>query len=220
MEWRLLASLAERERREILAAARRRSFDRGEVLVHDGDPADSLHLIVEGRVAVQVSTPSGEQATLNILSPGDYFGELSLVRQDRERRRTASVVALEPVTTLVVSAATFDALCARDPTFDQLLISALAGRIEQLSARLLDALYTGLDRRLYRCLVELANVYGPGEDPVIIPLTQQHLADLVGGARPTVNQVLRKLNEQEIVELQRGRVIVYDASALRRKAGR
>ena len=81
-EWGLLSSLTDTDRREILDAARRRAFGRGEVLVHEGDPADSLHLIAEGRVAVGVSTPSGEQATLNILSQGDYFGELSLVRRD------------------------------------------------------------------------------------------------------------------------------------------
>jgi len=220
MEWGLLASLAESDRQEILTAARRRIFARGEVLVHDGDPADSLHLIAEGRVAVMVSTSAGERATLNLLSPGDYFGELSLVRHNRDRRRSADVVALEPTTTLVVSAAAFDALCARDPSFDQLLVSALARRVEQLSSRLLDALYVGLDRRLCRCLVDLANVYGPGEGPAIIPLTQEHLAGLVGGTRPTVNQILQKLSAQEVIELQRGRVIVCDAVTLRRKAGR
>ena len=218
MEWGLLASLSEGDRREVIDAARRRSFARGEVLLHDGDPADSLHLIAEGRVAVVVSTPAGDRATLNILSPGDYFGELSLVRHDRDRRRSATVVALEPTATLAVSAATFDALCARDPAFDQLLVTALARRVEQLSSRLLDALYLGLDRRLCRCLVDLADVYGPGEESATIPLTQEHLADLVGGTRPSVNQILHKLSAQHIIEVHRGRLTVRDPAALRRKA--
>src|SRR3954447_21258788 len=93
--------------------ARPRSFARGEVLVHEGDPADSLHLIESGRVAVRIATPTGERATLNILSPGDYFGELSLVRRWGDRHRTATVVALEPTATLVVSVAAFDELCRK-----------------------------------------------------------------------------------------------------------
>src|SRR4051812_38589803 len=133
MEWGLLSSLAEDDRREIISAARHRTFARGEVLVHEGDPADSLHLVAAGRVAVRVSTPSGERATLNILSAGDYFGELSLVRRGGDRHRTATVVALEPTETLVISVATFDQLCARHPSFDQILVAALARRVEQLS---------------------------------------------------------------------------------------
>jgi CRP/FNR family transcriptional regulator, cyclic AMP receptor protein len=219
MEWGLLSSLSEDERRHIVEAARRRSFARGEVLVHEGDPADSLHLIAAGRVAIRVATPDGDRATLNILSPGDYFGELSLVRRDGVRVRSATVVALEPTETLVISAATFDELRARQPAFGQLLVAALARRVEQLSAQLLDALYVGLDRRLYRCLLDLARVYGDGGDVATIPLTQEHLADLVGGTRPSVNQILQRLSAQEIVELQRGRVIVRDTAALRRKAG-
>jgi CRP-like cAMP-binding protein len=219
MEWGLLSSLPDDDRQQILAAARRRSFARGEVLVHEGDPADSLHLIESGRVAVRVSTPTGERATLNILSPGDYFGELSLVRRVGDRHRSATVVALEPTDTLVVSVTTFEELCRQRPEFDQLLIAALARRVEQLSGRLLDALYVGLDRRLYRCLLDLARVYGAedGSDATI-PLTQEHLADLVGGTRPTVNQILQKLSAQSIVEVQRGRVVIRDSAALRRKA--
>src|SRR3954464_1502674 len=103
MEWGLLSSLPDEDRQQIVSAARHRSFARGEVLVHEGDPADSLHLISSGRVAVRVSTPSGERATLNILSPGDYFGELSLVRRGGDHSRSATVVALEPTETLVIS---------------------------------------------------------------------------------------------------------------------
>jgi CRP-like cAMP-binding protein len=219
MEWGLLSSLSDDDRQQVISAARRRSFERGEVLVHEGDPADSLHLIDSGRVAVRVSTPAGERATLNILSPGDYFGELSLVRRGGDRHRSATVVALEPTETLVVSVAAFDELSRRQPGFDQLLVAALARRVEQLSGRLLDALYTGLDRRLYRCLLDLARVYGTDDGgDATIPLTQEHLADLVGGTRPSVNQILQRLSTQNIVELQRGRVVIRDAAALRRKA--
>ena len=220
MEWGLLSSLSEDDRQQVITAARRRSFERGEVLVHEGDPADSLHLIDSGRVAVRVSTPTGERATLNILSPGDYFGELSLVRRGGDRHRSATVIALEPTETLVVSVTAFDELCRRQPAFDRLLVAALARRVEQLSGRLLDALYIGLDRRLYRCLLDLARVYGGQDngDAATIPLTQEHLADLVGGTRPSVNQILQKLSAQKIVELQRGRVVIRDAPRLRRKA--
>src|SRR4051794_5646859 len=219
MEWGLLSSLPDEDRQQIVSAARRRSFARGEVLVHDGDPADSLHLIESGRVAVRIATPTGERATLNILSPGDYFGELSLVRRGADRRRTATGGAPEPTEPPVVSVAVFEELCRTEPAFDRLLVVALARRVGQLSGRLLAARYVGLDRRLYRCLLDLARVYAPKDGAqATIPLTQEHLADLVGGTRPTVNQILQRLSAQNIVAVQRGRVVVRDPAALRRKA--
>jgi CRP-like cAMP-binding protein len=215
MEWDLLASLPEGERDQLLAAAARRSYNRGEILVHAGDRADSLHLILDGRVAVEVASADGDRATLNVLSPGDYFGELSLVNASGDRRRTATVVALELTRTLVVDVDTFDRLRSAQPAFDRLLVTALASRVEQLSGRLLDVLYVGLDRRLHRCLVDLAGVYADDS----IPLTQDQLAGLVGGTRPSVNLALQKLSAQGIVELRRGRVVIHDLAALQRKAG-
>jgi CRP/FNR family cyclic AMP-dependent transcriptional regulator len=223
MEWEVLASLSEQDRQEVLAAASRRSYDRGEILVHAGDRSDSLHLVAEGRVAVEVGTADGDRATLNILSPGDYFGELSLVGAADDRRRTATVVALEPTRTLSLDVRTFERLRTTQPAFDRLLVSALAGRVEQLSARLLDVLYAGLDRRADRCLLELAAVYDPdGSDPAgpTIRLTQDQLAGLVGGTRPSVNLALQTRSAEGVVELHRGRIVVRDLAALVRRAAR
>ena len=91
MEFKLLESLEPALRTEVLATARRRRFDKGMVLFHEGDPGDSLHLLVKGRVAVRVGTPAGETATLTVHGVGAAFGEQALID-----RRTTTVVALEP----------------------------------------------------------------------------------------------------------------------------
>ena len=214
MEWSLLASLDEEERRRVLAAARRRSYGRGEALVNEGDPSDSLHLVASGRLAVRVSTSDGENATINLLGPGDYFGELSLL-EGSPPVRSATIVALEPAETLTLSAAEFRELRRRHPAANQLLLYLMARRVEELSARLLEAMYDGLDRRVHRRLTELAELYGGGRPgPATVPLTQEHLAELVGGTRPSVNQVLQRLAAEGIVELGRGRVTVVDRDRL------
>jgi len=219
MEWPLLAPLSDDERRNVLATARLRRFERGEVIFHEGDPADSLHLVSKGRLAVRSSTPSGDSVTLNLLSPGSFFGELALLHEDVPRQRTATVVALEVAETLSLSAGSFHRLCETHPRMEQLLTTLLARRVEELSERLLEALYVGLDRRVYRRLIELSDIYATGGSVVTIPLTQDHLADLVGGTRPSVNQVLQKLAGQNVVALGRGRIEVLDRATLKRRAG-
>lgn len=216
MEWPLLASLPDTEREELLATTRRRSYRRGDLLVREGEPADSLHLVESGRLAVTVATTEGEHATLNILAPGDYFGELSLL-DGMATIRTATVLALEPATTRSLSAAAFQQLRQRHRGAEQLLLVLLARRVEELSGRLLEAMYDDLDRRVARRLTDLTRVYAAGRpDPVEVPLTQDQLADLVGGTRPSVNQVLQRLAAEGALRLGRGRITVLDRDRLDR----
>lgn len=218
MEWPVLACLAPHERAEVLATARRRRFSRGEAVVREGDPSDSLHLVASGMLVVRVGTDGGEWAALNILGPGAYFGELSLLGDSR-RTRSADVVALEPTETLVLSVATFAGLRAKNPAMQELLLALLARRVEELSSRLAEAMHDNLDRRVYRRLSELTAVYAGGSDgSVCVPLTQELIAQLAGGTRPSVNQLLQRLVAQGIIELGRGRVTVLRPDALARKA--
>jgi CRP/FNR family cyclic AMP-dependent transcriptional regulator len=218
MQWPLLATLSDEDRQVLLAATRVRRFARGEVVVHEGDPADSLHLVESGRLAVRVSTPGGERATLNLLGPGDYFGELSLL-EGRAPVRSASIVALEAAQTRSLPATTFRDLRERNRGAQQLLLSLLASRVEELSGRVVEVMYEGLDRRVHRRLHDLVRMYADRPDgPVVIPLTQELLAELVGGTRPSINQVLQRLVAQGVVELGRGRITVVDRATLERKA--
>lgn len=210
--WRLLEPLQADDRDALLALARRRTFARNEVICHDGDPADSLHLVEHGHLAVHGGLASGATATFTILSSGDYFGELALLRADH--RRTATVTALEPSRTLVVTATSFDALCRRNPGVERIVSALLADRIEILSRRLLETMYETLDRRVCWRLLDLARSYGSTGRTATIPLSQTQLADLVGATRPSVNQVLQRLAELHVVKLSRSRIEVVDMATL------
>jgi CRP/FNR family cyclic AMP-dependent transcriptional regulator len=218
--WRLLEPLRDDEREAFLAVARPRTFARNEVLCHEGDPADSLHLVEHGHLAVHAGLASGATATFTILSSGDYFGELALLRADH--RRTATVTALEPSRSLAVAATAFDALCRRSPGIERIVSALLADRIDILSRRLLETMYESVDRRVYRRLLELARSYGGsdgGSDgTATIPLSQTQLANLVGATRPSVNQVLQRLAELQVVGLSRSRIEVLDLAALERRS--
>jgi CRP-like cAMP-binding protein len=213
--WRLLEPLRADDREALLALARRRSFARNEVICHESDPADSLHLVEDGHLAVHAGLASGSTATFTILSPDDYFGELALLRADH--RRTATVTALEPSRTLSIAATAFDTLCRRNPGIERIVAAFLADRIDLLSRRLLETMYESLDRRVYRRLLELACSYGSSEGTASIPLSQTQLAELVGATRPSVNQVLQRLAELQVVRLSRSRIEVLDLAALERR---
>lgn len=219
MEWRLLQGVPEEEVQRLLALARRCTFRRGEVVFHRDDPADSLHLIAKGRFAIRVMTPLGDQATIALRGPGEGFGEMALVGGGA--RRSATVEAIEPAETFCVYQAEFERLRSEHPSVTELVIAFLANEVRMLNARLLEALYVPVERRVLRRLDELASVYH--QDPVgkiLIPLTQEEIAGLAGTSRATVNSVLRDAQKRGLVQLSRGKVEILDPGALAERARR
>jgi CRP-like cAMP-binding protein len=217
VDWPLLDVLSAEQRRRLLSRARRRRFKRGEVVFHEGDPGDALHLVDKGHVAVKRSTPLGDVATLLVLGPGEVFGELAVVAPGP---RNATVVALDPVETLALHGEVFDDLRQSHPAVDRVLIHALVGEVRRLSAMLVEALYVPADKRIYLRLGDLTRIFtvaGEG-GPVLIPLTQEELAQLAGTTRPTANRVLRSAETAGALKVARGRIEVLDAAALARRA--
>ena len=218
MEWALLEGLPEADRRVVLASAHRRRFARGEVVFHEADPADTVHVVVEGRLAARRSTPAGDTVTFAVLGPGDTFGELALLGS--QQRRTTTVVALEPAVTMSLGFGEVERLRAAHPAVERQLVAMLAQRVARLSDHLLEALHVPADERIVRRLLEVCDRYvaAEGARTVVVPLTQDAIGDLAGASRPTTNRVLRRLETDGVVALHRGSIEVLDRAALARRA--
>jgi CRP/FNR family cyclic AMP-dependent transcriptional regulator len=213
----VLQSLPDSDAKVLLRAGKVNSYDRRDVVVLEGEVADSFHIVLDGRAAVRVTTPAGEHAIVNILGPDSHFGEVSLLGGS-DPRRTASIVALEPMRTMSIPAGVFRDLRDRNPRLERLVSSILARRVDELSAQLVQAMYDSLERRVVRRLASLAEIYSTSSDDVTIPLTQDELSQLVGGARPSVNQILRRLADEGLLDVGRGRITVLDVETLSRRA--
>ncbi len=216
MEFRLLSGLPSDDVRELLSIARRRTFQREEVVFHRGDPADTLHLISRGRFAIRIVTPLGHVALLDVLGPADIFGELAIVSPGLPR--SATVAALEPAETFSLRRDSFGELQKRHPGVNGVLLALFAERIRRGNERVVAAHYLDADARVRWSLLRLVQVYGSdgGDGEVVIPLTQEQIAELAGAARPTVNKVLREEQEKGAVVLERGRVRIVDRQVLAR----
>jgi len=216
VEWTLLAGLRADDRDELLANTRRQRFAKGDVAFREGDTATSLHLVAAGRFAVRVTTPLGEIATLSVVGPGDWFGELAMVS---DAPRNATVAALEPGETLALQRAWVDDIRRRDPTVDRVLLGAAVDELRRTSARLLEALYLPVELRVLRRLCDMESLYADGHGTTVIPLTQDDIAQLAGTTRPSVNKVLRAAAADGIIALRRGRIEIQDRERLIAAAG-
>jgi CRP/FNR family transcriptional regulator, cyclic AMP receptor protein len=216
MDWPLLAGVPAEDIRQLLSVARRRTFKRGEVVFHHGDPADSLHLIVKGRFAVRITTPLADTALIAVHGKGDFFGELALVGD--QPRRSATIAALEEAETRSVFRDDFFRLRRHHPGVDTVLVRLLAEQVRRGNERIVEAHYVDADTRVRRRVLELRSLYGDGGGPVTIPLTQEDLAEMAGTSRATVNRVLRDEEKRGTIELRRGKMTVLDSEALTRRA--
>lgn len=216
VEWSLLASLDDELRRKVLATARRRVFKRNEVIFHEGDPGDTLHLVAKGHVAVRVSTPLGDRVMLAVFGPGEAFGELALIAEDSTR--TASAAAVEGAETFALHRRDFADLRKQTPVVERMLVDALAARVGRLTGHLVEALHEPVEVRVARRMLALAETYETTDGSVAIPLTQEDLASLAGTTRPTANRILRELEDDGALAIGRGRIEILDMAKLERQA--
>jgi CRP/FNR family cyclic AMP-dependent transcriptional regulator len=210
----LLEGLDDDARRSLIAQSRPRRFRARDIVCHEGDPGDSLHVIVSGKLAVRVTTPLGQVVTLSLLGPGDSFGELALL--DSASLRTATVVAIEEAHTLMLTGAQLDGLRRQHPRVDAYITETLTSYVRRLSTMVLEALYLPVDARVARQLARLAGMYVAADGSAEIRLTQDDLAGMAGTTRATTNKVLQELAARGVLSLARGRIMVRDRVALDR----
>jgi CRP/FNR family transcriptional regulator, cyclic AMP receptor protein len=211
----LLRSLGEAERSSVLQASVRRRFGPGEVVFHQGDPGDALHIVTSGFLVARSSTSLGQVVTLNLFTPGSVFGELALLSPDA--RRAATVVAIERSDTLVLRREAFEALRRHDRGMDAFLVSVLARRNRDLSAQLMDLLFSPADERVYRRLLLLDELPATASRDGWVRATQDDVAAFAGTTRATVNRAMRQVERDGLIELARGRFRILDRAALLRR---
>lgn len=216
LDWRELGARAGLDERELRSACRRRRYARGVTIFHEGDPAGALHLLDRGHVAVRLTTLLGDVSIIDVLHPGDTFGEHALIHGGGDRG--ASITAIDDVETLTLDVASFSALRVDTPAVDRFLLIVLSHRLQQTNAQLLEARYLAAEHRLYRCLHRLAEQFDAMQGGTI-PLTQSDVASMAGVTRSTANRLLREAAHDGVIAIGRGRLEVKDSADLRRRAG-
>ncbi len=210
-----LAALAvsEQERQQLLASGRwRRRFDKGEVLYRRGAHGDSLHVVAKGSIALRTIIPRGDEVTFMVLGPGDVCGLAAFVGSEE---RFVDAVALEASETHEIQRSELLALRLTNPSIDDFLLQCIAGQLQRMAGHLFEALYVPADARVLRRLHALAPLYGNDHgSTIVVPLTQDDIANLAGTSRPTTNRVLRAAQEAGAITLKRGRIEIHDLERL------
>jgi CRP/FNR family cyclic AMP-dependent transcriptional regulator len=194
-----------------------RRFRRGQLIFGEGDPGDSLFVVVEGLVKVYVTSDEGEEMVLITLRAGDTFGELALIDG---QPRSASAQALEETTTLMVTREVVLELMRAHPTLAESLLASLGALVRRLTEQAADLVFLDLHGRVAKLLVHFAAEQGQeGEAILDLHLTQSDLAAMVGGSRQSVNQILGAFEKRGYLELRGRTILLKRMDLLSRRAG-
>jgi CRP-like cAMP-binding protein len=165
------------------------SYERGEILYKQDDPADRVFCVEQGKVTLSIRA-RGQEALLGILGPGDFFG---IAGFNPSTRRVMTATALTDCKVIGLTTAAMTRLLRREPAFNELFVTFMVNRQIRLQENLADQLLNSCEKRLARALLVLTNFdKDGGKEPVLKGMSQVMLADMIGTTRPRVSHFMNK----------------------------
>jgi CRP-like cAMP-binding protein len=178
-----------------------------ETFFTQGDPADSVFFLQSGRARLTVVSQSGKEATITILSVGDFVGEESLASIAGLRLATASAVS--PCVALKITKEEMTRVMHDEPMFADFFLKFLLSRSMRTQADLVDQLFNSSEKRLARVLLLMAEFGKPGEPQTFIPpITQETLAEMIGTTRSRVSFFMNRFRKLGLIDYN-GRIQVH-----------
>ena len=214
---KLFAGLAAEDLVALAANLQRRRYGKGQFIFQQGDPGLCLYLVESGKVKIASFSSEGKGLVLNLLGPGDFFGELALL--DGEPR-SADAVAQEPCQLLLLQRDDFMDFLEARPHVAIKLLATVSRRLRHTTQQAEDIIFFDLPARLARVLLELAEAERTsveGEWVIASRPTQAELAEMVGATRESVNKWLGAYEEQGLVRRERNQLVILQPEALRKR---
>jgi CRP/FNR family cyclic AMP-dependent transcriptional regulator len=197
----------------IAVLATQKNYRRGEIVFSAGDAGDALFGVVSGRIRISAGNADGREIFLNIMEPGDSFGEIALLDGGT---RTATATAIEPSELVSIRREPFFELLEREPKAALELLRLCGERLRWTSGLLEDAAFLDAPARLAKRLLSLCELHGEDRDGGrAVRISQEELASFLGVSRQAVNEQLQEWKGKGWVALGRGTVILHDAAALK-----
>lgn len=199
----LFAGLDPAELAPLAAMCVVRSYPGHAIVVNEGDRADTLYVILSGRVKVFSAGDDGREVLLGTQGPGEYFGEMIL----DDGVRSASVMTVEPCRLATLSRDVFRDVLARHPDTALALIRNLIRRTRSLTDRVRDMALLDVYGRVAKLLLSLAREVD-GRLVVEEQLTQQEIGERIGASREMVSRILKDLKAGDYIRLEGRRIVI------------
>ncbi len=203
----LFSSLGDEQLVDLGSVVTSREYGPGSVILAEGDPGDTLFLLLNGSAKVTRAAGEGREVVIAFIRAGEFFGELSILDG---HPRSANVVALEDSQVYVIERSDFLGLIRRDPDLSIHLLQELARRIRASDQQIEYLALNDAESRVFHTLIRVAEEIGAQDDSsdgtVLRLPPRQELADMAGTSRETFSRVLRRLESKGMISRSPGHV--------------
>ncbi|MCH8288811.1 MAG: Crp/Fnr family transcriptional regulator [Candidatus Marinimicrobia bacterium] len=211
----LFADLDDEELVEIWNHVQTRSYKKGNIILFEEDPGDSLFIIKEGKVKITRLSEEGREVILSILGEGEFFGEMSIL--DGEAR-SANVIALADSEVFVLNRQEFINILTSNPQIAITLLEELAARIRKSDQQIEYLSLADAENRVAMTLLRLAEESGTfkmGQVTIDELPMQQDMANMSGTSRETISRMLSEFTEKEYIDRKGKKLIILDYDKFR-----
>ena len=194
------------------------TLPRGRVVFNEGEPGDSLYIVISGKIKLSRRSPDGRENVLAVMGPSDQFGELSVFDPGP---RTATATAVTDVKLARMPQSVLRPWIEAHPEVGERLLHVLARRLRRTNDSVADLIFTDVPGRVAKALLQMADRFGSRDSDglrVRHDLTQEELAQLVGASRETVNKALADFAQRGWLRLEARAVILLDVERLAKRS--
>ncbi len=197
--------------RRFLEHCHRRTYPPKTVIINAGDYSEELYYLVKGSVSVLIEDDNGHEIVLAYLNEGDFFGEIGMF--DEKRERSAWVRARSPCEVASISYERLRSLSAELPEVLYAMLSQLALRLRNTSRKVGDLAFMDVSGRVARTLLDLCKQPDAMTHPdgMQIRITRQELGRIAGCSREMVGRVLKNLEEEHLISVSGKTIVVFGA---------
>jgi CRP-like cAMP-binding protein len=208
----LFRGLSQKTIDRVAALATRRTYDEDEIIFMRGDPGDALLGVVTGRVRISASRAGGKEVFLNIMEPGDAFGEIGLLDGSP---RTAGATAMAKTELMILQRDAFMGLLRSEPQLAEHVIQLLCKRVRWTAEQMEDSALLTVPAKIAKRILSLASVHGRASpEGAKLAISQEELAQFLGLSRQIVNQHLQAWRAKDWISLGRGSITLVNPKAL------
>jgi CRP/FNR family transcriptional regulator, cyclic AMP receptor protein len=191
--------------------AKHSTLKRGATIYSKGDPGNSLVAVISGTVKISVSSAGGRSAILNLIGPGEIFGEVAVLDG---QARSADCTANTNCEIFIIDRREFLPFVRSQPALAMKFIELLCAKLRWTSDQVEQVILQNLPGRLASALIRLTEKHKLAPGGRTIAVTQQEISEMVGMTRESINKQLRAWAARKWVRLEHGAIVVLDAEPL------
>lgn len=203
----LFYGLTEAQLDVLSTGSSRRSYAKGRTIVAEGEPSQSMFVLLSGRAKVQRSDSEGKEVIIAMIGPGEFFGEMSLIDDEP---RSASVITLETCEFLSIRKESFAQILSQSTEVCLGVMKGLVKRLRGADRKIETLALLDVYGRVARVLLDSSELVD-GERVVRNRLTRQQIAKMIGASREMVSRVMKVLETEGFIEsMSEGRLLLRE----------